>query len=366
LDSDNKFKKGDNLMASALKKLSFLLFLFLLFWPRATMAQSSELLEDEKNTIEIFQKASPSVVFITSLVLRRDFFTLNIFEIPKGTGSGFVWDKEGHIVTNYHVVEGASALNVTLADNTTYSADLVGVAPSKDLAVLKIKAPAHLLNPIPLGSSANLQVGQKVLAIGNPFGLDHTLTVGVVSALGREITSMTDRKIYNVIQTDAAINPGNSGGPLLDSKGRLIGVNTAIIAPAGAFAGIGFAIPVDTVKRVVPQLIQHGKFIRPGLGISVVADSIAARLGVKGVIIGRVNPETGAAKAGLKGIARTSRGEYILGDIIVAVDGQPVRNYDELAFILEKHEIGDTVELEILRQNKKMKVKVKLEPVEED
>lgn len=353
-------------MVRRLKKI-FLCFLsLLLFWPLAARTQSSQLLEDEKNTIEIFQKASPSVVFITSLILRRDFFTLDVFEIPKGTGSGFVWDKEGHIVTNYHVVEGASALNVTLADNTTYNADLIGVAPSKDLAVLKIKAPAHLLNPIPIGTSGNLQVGQKVLAIGNPFGLDHTLTVGVVSALGREITSMTDRKIYNVIQTDAAINPGNSGGPLLDSKGQLIGVNTAIVSPAGAFAGIGFAIPVDTVKRVVPQLIQHGKFIRPGLGVSVVVDSIAARLGVKGVIIGRVNPESNAAKAGLRGISRTSRGEYILGDIIMAVDGQPVRNYDELAFALEKHEIGDTVELEILRQNKRIKVRIKLEPVEED
>lgn len=353
-------------MINKLKK-SLLYFLgMLLFLPTLLMAQSTELLEDEKNTIDIFQKASPSVVFITSLVLRRDFFTLDVFEIPKGTGSGFVWDKEGHIVTNYHVVEGANTLNVTLADNTNYNAQLVGVAPSKDLAVLKIKAPANLLNPIPLGTSANLQVGQKVLAIGNPFGLDHTLTVGVVSALGREITSMTERKIHNVIQTDAAINPGNSGGPLLDSKGRLIGVNTAIVSPAGAFAGIGFAIPVDTVKRVVPQLIQYGKFMRPGLGISVIADSIATRLGVKGIIVGRVNPESNAAKAGLKGISRTSRGEYILGDIIVAIDGQPVKNYDELTFLLEKHEIGDIVELEVLRQNRKIKVKVRLEAVEED
>lgn len=348
------------------KKFMIGLICFVLLWPISLKAQSSELLEDERNTIEIFQKTAPSVVFITSLVLRRDFFTLDVFEIPKGTGSGFIWDKNGHIVTNYHVVEGASALNVTLANNVTYNAELIGVAPSKDLAVLRIKAPAHLLNPIPLGTSANLQVGQKVLAIGNPFGLDHTLTVGVVSALGREITSMTDRKIHNVIQTDAAINPGNSGGPLLDSRGRLIGVNTAIVSPAGAFAGIGFAIPVDTVKRVVPQLIKYGKFLRPGLGISVVADSIAARLGVKGVIVARVYPESNAAKAGLQGISRTARGEYILGDIIVAVDGQPVKNYDELAFLLEKHEIGDFVELDILRQNKKIKLRVQLEAVEED
>ncbi len=329
-------------------------------------SQTAGLLEDEKNTIEIFQRTSPSVVFITSLVLRRDFFTLDVFEIPKGTGSGFIWDKAGHIVTNYHVVEGASSLNITLADNVTYEGELVGVAPSKDLAVLRVKAPANLLTPIPLGSSASLQVGQKVLAIGNPFGLDHTLTVGVVSALGREITSMTDRKIHNVIQTDAAINPGNSGGPLLDSQGRLIGVNTAIIAPSGASAGIGFAIPVDTVKRVVPQLIKYGKFIRAGLGISVVSDSIAQRLGVKGVIVARVYPQSNAEKAGLRGISRTRRGEYILGDIIIGVDQTPIRNYDDLAYVLEKYEVGDTVDLEIIRDNKKIRVKLQLEPVEED
>lgn len=345
---------------------SFLLLLIFLTPWRFLNGQTSYLLEDEKNTIEIFQRTSPAVVFITSLVLRRDFFTLDVFEIPKGTGSGFIWDKVGHIVTNYHVVEGASSLNITLSDNATYEAELIGVAPSKDLAVLKVRAPSNLLTAIPLGSSASLQVGQKVLAIGNPFGLDHTLTVGVVSALGREITSMTGRKIHNVIQTDAAINPGNSGGPLLDSQGRLIGVNTAIIAPSGASAGIGFAIPVDTVKRVVPQLIRYGKFIRAGLGISVVSDSIAQRLGVKGVIVARVNPRSNAEKAGLQGISRTRRGEYILGDIILSVDQTPIKNYDELAYVLEKYEVGDTVELEILRDKKKIRLRLQLEPVEED
>jgi S1-C subfamily serine protease len=345
----------------------FNFFLFLVcFFTANLRPQTVSLLPEEKNTIAIFQKTAPSVVFITSLVLRRDFFTLDVFEIPQGTGSGFIWDQNGHIVTNYHVVEGASSLNITLADNSTYSAELVGVAPSKDLAVLKVNAPPQLLTPIPLGSSANLQVGQKVLAIGNPFGLDHTLTVGVVSALGREITSMTDRKIHNVIQTDAAINPGNSGGPLLDSQGQLIGVNTAIIAPGGASAGIGFAIPVDTVKRVVPQLIRYGKFIRAGLGISAVADSIAARLGVKGVIVARVYPQSNAAKAGLRGISRTLRGEYVLGDIIVSADGTAITTYDNLAYVLEKHEVGDIIDLEILRQGKKIKLQVQLEAVEED
>ncbi|RLE10583.1 MAG: 2-alkenal reductase [Candidatus Aminicenantes bacterium] len=340
--------------------LAFSLWLVPFLFPQAG------LLEDEKNTIAIFDKTAPSVVFITSKVLQRDFFTLDVFEIPKGTGSGFIWDNQGHIVTNFHVIEGATRLSVTLEDNSTYEAKLVGIAPSKDLAVIKVKAPAKLLTPIPLGTSSTLRVGQKVLAIGNPFGLDHTLTVGVVSALDREITSMTDRKIHNVIQTDAAINPGNSGGPLLDSQGQLIGVNTAILAPSGANAGIGFAIPVDTVKRVVPQLIKYGKVIRPGLAISVVSDSIAERLGIEGVIIARVSPRSNAAQAGLRGISRTRRGKYLLGDIIISVDGQRIRSYDDLAYVLETHEVGDWVELGLLRQANKIKVRVQLEAVEEE
>lgn len=346
------------------KKITLFFVLFFLLIP--LLFSQTGLLEDEKNTIDIFEKIAPSVVFITSKVLQRDFFTLDVFEIPKGTGSGFIWDRQGHIVTNFHVIEGATRLSVTLEDNSTYEAELVGIAPSKDLAVIKVSAPQKLLSPIPLGSSSTLRVGQKVLAIGNPFGLDHTLTVGVVSALGREITSMTDRKIHNVIQTDAAINPGNSGGPLLDSRGQLIGVNTAILAPSGANAGIGFAIPVDTVKRVVPQLIKYGKVIRPGLAISFVSDSIAERLGIEGVIIARVSPRSSAARAGLRGITRTRRGEYILGDIIISVNGQRIKTYDDLAYAFENHEVGDWVELGLLRQGKKIKVRVQLEAVEEE
>jgi S1-C subfamily serine protease len=221
-----------------------------------------DLAAEEKATIELFREASKSVVYIRTIALRRDVFTLNVYEIPEGTGSGFIWDEQGHIVTNYHVIRTASAAHVTLADNSTYNAQLVGVEPAKDLAVLQIDAPKRLLRPIPIGTSRDLLVGQTVFAIGNPFGLDQTLTTGIISALNREIQSVTRQPIQGVIQTDAAINPGNSGGPLLDSAGRLIGVNTAIYSPSGAYAGIGFAIPVDTVNQVVPQLIQQGRNAR--------------------------------------------------------------------------------------------------------
>ena len=215
-----------------------------------------DLAADEQATIEIFRRASPSVVHITTLVTRKDAIGLNLFQIPKGTGTGFVWDRDGHIVTNYHVIQGGSGARVKLADNSTWTARLVGASPDNDLAVLFIKAPDTRLRPLLLGASANLQTGQKVFAIGNPFGLDHTLTTGVISALGREIESVNRRTIKDMIQTDAAINPGNSGGPLLDSAGLLIGVNTAIYSPSGAFAGIGFAIPSDRVNRVVTGLIR--------------------------------------------------------------------------------------------------------------
>lgn len=229
-----------------------------------TVTPRGNLAEDERATMKLFADSSPSVVHITTRTLQRDLFSLNIMEVPQGTGTGFIWDLEGHIVTNFHVVEGASGAQVALADHSTWQADLVGVAPDQDLAVLKIDAPPQQLHPLPLGSSQDLGVGQKTLAIGNPFGLDHTLTTGVISALGRQIKSASGRPIKNVIQTDAAINPGNSGGPLLDSSGRLIGMTTAIVSPSGAYAGIGFAIPVDTIRWGVPQIIKHGKIVRPG------------------------------------------------------------------------------------------------------
>ena len=327
-------------------------------------AGAVELLEDERNTIRVFEEVSPSVVFITSKSIQWDLFSMNVFEIPRGSGSGFIWDRRGHIVTNYHVIRGADRLSVKLAGGESYDARIIGTAPGKDLAVLKIKAPEASLRPVATGSFKDLKVGRKVLAIGNPFGLDQTLTVGIVSALGRQIKSETGRTIHNVIQTDAAINPGNSGGPLLDSRGMLIGVNTAIVTPSGASAGIGFAVPVNTVKRIVPQLIEYGKEIRPGLGVRLLDDNIARQNGIEGVAIVRVTPGGPAAKAGLKGLREGWFGQVLLGDVIVGINGKPVGDTDELGRVLEQHKVGETVTVNILRDNRKMNVKVKLEAVD--
>ena len=329
--------------------------------PRTVTARG-DLAEDEKTTIEIFKNVSPSVVYISSIERLRDFFSLNIYEIPKGTGSGFIWDSEGRIVTNYHVIEDASRIEVVLADNSRWKATLVGATPDKDIAVLRISAPQEKLLPIPIGDSRNLQVGQKVFAIGNPFGLDQTMTSGIVSALGREIQSVSGRTIQNVIQTDAAINPGNSGGPLLDSGGRLIGVNTAIYSPSGASAGIGFAVPVEVVNRVVPEIISHGRLIRPGIGISIAHQNLANRLGIRGVLIINVRKGSSAEAAGLRG-TRQRGGEIIPGDVIVSVDDQKVASYDDLRNVFDRYKVGDTVSLGILRDDTTIKVSVTLEEV---
>jgi len=318
-----------------------------------------DLAEDEKSTIELFKRASPSVVYITTLSRRPvNFFEMT--DVPQGTGSGFLWDRQGHVVTNYHVLKDADSSVVTLSDQTNWKATVVGVEPDKDLAVLRISAPAEKLTPILVGTSKGLQVGQKVFAIGNPFGLDETLTTGIVSALGRTIEAVTGRKIQDVIQTDAAINPGNSGGPLLDSAGRLIGVNCQIASPSGASAGIGFAVPVDTVNAVVPELIAHGRIVRPRLGISPANESVARQLGVTGVLILGVAEGSGAAKAGLRGTERDRDGSFILGDIIIGVAGQDVANYDDLVSALEKQKIGDTVPVKIVRGDRTTTVDVAL------
>ncbi len=329
---------------------------------RAVVARG-DLAEDERTATEIFASVSRSVVYISSIELRRDFFSLNIYEIPKGTGSGFIWDKDGRIVTNFHVIEDASRIEVILADNSTWKASLVGVSQDKDLAVLKISAPADKLHPIPLGSSSNLLVGQKVFAIGNPFGLDQTMTSGIVSALGREIQSISGRSIQGVIQTDAAINPGNSGGPLLDSAGRLIGVNTAIYSPSGASAGIGFAVPVEVVNRFVPEIIRHGRVIKPGIGIAIAHPGLAERLDIRGVLIINVQKRSTAEAAGLRG-TRQRGADIILGDIIVSVNNAPVSSYDDLRNEFDKYQIGDVVKLGLLRDDKSIAVSVKLEEVE--
>ncbi|MEE4165206.1 MAG: trypsin-like peptidase domain-containing protein [Desulfocapsaceae bacterium] len=326
--------------------------------PRPVAARG-DLAEDEKNTIDIFRNTSPSVVYITSIALRRGLFSLNAVEIPQGTGSGFVWDREGRIVTNYHVISDAGRIQVTMADQNVYKAVLVGADPDKDLAVLEVNAPDHALLPIPVGESTNLLVGQKVFAIGNPFGLDHTITSGIISALGREIQAITGRTIRGVIQTDAAINPGNSGGPLLDSAGRLIGVNTAIFSPSGAYAGIGFAVPVEEINRVVPQLISHGKLIKPGIGASLADERIAGRLGVEGILILDVEKNGPADLAGLRP-TRQYRGDIVLGDIIVEVSGDPVKSYDDVRTALEKHSVGESVEITFIREGQLAKTVVEL------
>jgi S1-C subfamily serine protease len=325
--------------------------------PRAVTARG-DLAEDEKATIELFKRASPSVVYITTLS-RRAVNVFEVTDVPQGTGSGFVWDRQGHVVTNAHVLAGDSFV-VTLSDQTNWKAAVVGADPDKDLAVLRIAAPSAKLPPILVGNSKGLQVGQKVFAIGNPFGLDETLTTGVVSALGRTIESVNGRQIQNVVQTDAAINPGNSGGPLLDSAGRLIGVNTQIASPSGASAGIGFAVPVDTVNEVVPELIAHGRVLRPRLGIAPASENVTRQLGVTGVLVISVLKGTGAEKAGLRGTTRDRDGSLVLGDIIVGVAGKEIAGNDDLFAALEKQKIGDVVPVKIVRDDRPVTLNVTL------
>ena len=296
---------------------------------------------DELNNINVFKRVSPSVVHITN---RR------LGEVPAGTGSGFIWDDTGHVVTNYHVIANASSAKITLADQSEFNAKLVGAFPDRDLAVLRIEAPVAKLPAIALGSSRELQVGQKVYAIGNPFGLDFTLTTGIVSALNREIESVTRRTIRNAIQTDAAINPGNSGGPLLDSAGRLIGVNTSIYSPSGASAGIGFAIPVDEVNRIVPRLIRDGRFVRPALGVTAADPRLTPALRLPaGVALAAVGNGSPAARAGLKPFVRARDGRIESGDVITAVNDVAVASLDDMLNELEKRQPGDSVRLKVWR-----------------
>lgn len=328
---------------------------------RAT-APRNELRSDEKATIALFEKAAPTVVYITTSNMRQDYFTRNVTEIPRGTGSGFVWDQQGHIVTNYHVIQGADRAKVTLSDRSTWDAELVGVAPEKDLAVLLIKTPNAKLFPIPVGASDDLRVGQSVYAIGDPFGLDQTLTTGIISALGREIQSVAGIPIKDVIQTDAAINPGNSGGPLLDSSGRLIGVNTAIYSPSGAYAGIGFSIPVDVVNWVVPELIANGRLMRPTLGVEVANSQVNSRLGIEGALIIDVLENSAAKKAGLQPTYRDQYGAIHLGDVITGINEYPIKNNNDLVLTLEKFKVGDTVKVHFRRDDKDREVALRLDP----
>jgi S1-C subfamily serine protease len=333
-------------------------------WQPHDVVIPKDLGADEQATMAIFENASRSVVHITSIESHKDKFNMDVMDIPQGTGTGLVWDSAGHIVTNFHVIGHGNTAKVTLSDGSVYDARIVGSAPDKDLAVLHIDADASKLFPLSVGSSSNLKVGQKVLAIGNPFGFDSSLTTGIVSGLGREIKAVTGRPIYDVIQTDAAINPGNSGGPLLDSHGNLIGVNTAIYSPSGASAGIGFAVPVDTINSIVPQIIKtNGKLERPGLGIVIAVDQIAQKMGIAGVIIMSVQAGSAADAAGLAGVERDASGKNQVGDVIVAVDGTPVASQNDLFKALDKHGVGDKVEVTVKRGASERRVEVTLQAI---
>ncbi len=327
-----------------------------------TVTPRGELADFEKTTVDLFESTSPSVVYVNVSAQMRSPYSRRIQEVEAGAGSGFVWDEAGHIVTNFHVIQNASKARIVMQDQTSYEATPVGVSPAHDLAVLKIRAPQGTIRPVSVGDSNSLRVGQAVFAIGNPFGLSHTLTTGVVSAKSRTIKSPSGREIEDVIQIDAAINPGNSGGPLLDSAGRLIGVNTAIYSPSGTSAGVGFAVPVDTVNRVVPQLIKQGSYQPPQLGIAVdrgTSESVMRKLGVSGIMILDVQKGSGAEEAGLRGL--TQEGDRIgLGDIIQAVDGREVTSMDELMSALDAHSVGDVVSLKILRGGRVATAEVEL------
>jgi S1-C subfamily serine protease len=324
-----------------------------------------DLAADEYSTIELFERARDSVVFISTSRQVQDYWTRDVLSVRQGSGSGFIWDDAGHVVTNYHVIQGASEATVRLADGRDYKAGLVGVSPAHDIAVLRIGVGFKSPPPVPVGTSADLKVGQKVFAIGNPFGLDWTLTTGIVSALDRSLQADNGMTIDHLIQTDAAINPGNSGGPLLDSAGRLIGITTAIFSPSGASAGIGFAVPVDTVNRVVPQLISQGRYIRPALGIEM-DDRINRRLvdvlQTEGVFVLSVEPGSAAERAGLRAARIAPDGTFVAGDVIIGVEGHGIAGVGELLGRLDDYKVGDTVKLQLRRDGSTAEVPVTLQP----
>jgi S1-C subfamily serine protease len=322
-----------------------------------------ELSPDERSNITVFETSKASVVFISTRERVVDYWTRNVMTVPRGTGSGFIWDEDGHVITNLHVIAGAAEANVRLSDGRDYPATLVGASAAHDIAVLRIRVPGNLPRAVPIGTSHDLQVGQKVFAIGNPFGLDWTLTTGIVSALDRSLTGEDGVVIQHLIQTDAAINPGNSGGPLLDSAGRLIGINTAIFSPSGASAGVGFAVPVDTVNRVVPELISKGNYAPPSLGIEtdeVLSRAISRQLGVTGAAVLRVRDGTPAERAGLRGARVGPRDSIIPGDVILGIDGKEVDSVARLLARLDDYNAGDTVKLTVWRDGEEVQVPVTL------
>jgi S1-C subfamily serine protease len=316
--------------------------------------------EDERNTISVFRSVAPATVFVTQLRVVHDYWGGGAQEVPAGSGSGFVWDDQGHVVTNFHVVDGARSLTVTFHDQQSFEAKLVGTEARKDIAVLKVEAPAKLLVPIKVAKATQLEVGQKAIAIGNPYGLDQTLTTGIVSALGRHLQGAGGVTIRDMIQTDCAINPGNSGGPLLDSAGELIGMNTMIYSKSGASAGIGFAVPVATIARIVPQIIKTGSAEQLGLGIGIDPNQrLERRLGLRGIIVLTVPEGSQAAKAGLRGITQTRRG-IVLGDIIVGLDDKRVETYDDLYLALDAHKPDDSVKVMVRRGDETLTIAMKV------
>jgi S1-C subfamily serine protease len=346
-------------------------FSFLTITPKLSFAKNtlerdmSLFTENEKNTISIFKNSVKSVVNVSNIqIARTSWFETQTSEVPIGAGSGFVWDNKGHIVTNFHVAMDADTFMISFhGDKKQYRAKLVGAEPKLDIAVLKLETFPKKIHPIAVGVSDNLLVGQKTLAIGNPFGLDHTITQGIVSALNRKIPGIGDVTIHGMIQTDSSINPGNSGGPLIDSTGKLIGMNTLIYSKSGSSSGVGFAVPVSSIKRTVPQLISHGKVIRPGLGIGILPEMHKVRFGIeKGIVITFLDKKGGAFKAGLEGIKRDQYGRYIIGDTILAVNGKEVNNLDDIYHILNLKKIGDKVKVTYRRgiERKKRKIEVLL------
>ena len=323
-------------------------------------AANGRLTEDERNTIEIVRKTKNSVVFITNLQYFRDFFFTSDELVPQGSGSGFVWDDRGHIVTNFHVIDEGVKYMVSLPDQRQVEATLVGRDPTKDIAVLKFSEPVTGLAPVTIGASRDLQVGQKVVAIGNPFGFDHTVTKGIVSALGRTMLGAGGVSIRDMIQTDASINPGNSGGPLLDSAGELIGMNT-MIAGSSTSTGVGFAVPVDTIRKVVPQIIQHGRVIRPDIGgVTFVRDEIARRSKVEGAVVMEVDRGGRAYELGLRGLYRDRYGRLLIRDVITGIDEMRIKSYDDLFAALDGYKIGDSVTLTVEREGESRRVRITL------
>ncbi len=350
-----------------------IIFLFLILNSSILVAnipkiETNNLIEDEKNTIAIFDQTVKSVVNVSNIRIARSLWDFEAIEVPSGAGTGWVWDEKGHIVTNYHVIQGGRKFLISFhGDKKQYEAEVVGVEPAKDVAVLKLIKKPNKLHPIKIGNSTSLKVGQKTVAIGNPFGLDHTITQGIVSAVGRKINGIGGVSITGMIQTDASINPGNSGGPLLNSSGQIIGMNTMIFSRSGSSAGVGFAVPIDSIKRIIPQIIKYGEVKRPGLGIQLLTDNEKEYFGIPhGLVIKKVIPNSPAEKAGLEGMNRDNRGRYYLGDIIISVDNKKVDSFDDIFQVLDKFKIGDSVSVTYKRGNKVNTTTVKLYEVSRD